>query len=351
MLLQRESVDRRSLEDMAHEQPQSGQRIVSLLIDHALIDTDEGALALSEQSGFPAALERHLERRDVGAIELVPRQLARAWVVVPIGLSQEGEIVICARDPTRILAAALAHATGSRIKLAVAPAIHVERLVRSIYDVGGDPDMPLVAVPPSLADIGESVVSGEMRSSEPRRSHTISALYQASANAPSGPIRVPLHDVNALELTLQEIDKAFNLVSIERLVMTYAAERWHAALLVKIVDGVAVGHSGHGETLAPMVDAIALPLSAPSLISVAVETRGTASESPSSGLQTHLMSLLGDPQHALATPIECRGRVHAVLVVGDVFEGHYRDSVKELDRIADALGAAYDRFSRKTRDL
>jgi hypothetical protein len=40
------------------------------------------------------------------------------------------------------------------------------------------------------------------------------------------------------------------------------------------------------------------------------------------------------------------GEVVAVLVVGDVIEGVPADAVGELDRLVDALGAAYDRFSR-----
>src|SRR5687768_9690973 len=111
-LLLRESIDPLVLSQTVREQHEIGQRLVSTLIMRALIESDEGALALSEQTGFPAALQRHLERRDPTAIKLIPRALARTWVVVPIGRSQAGDLVVCARDPTPILAAALEHATG-----------------------------------------------------------------------------------------------------------------------------------------------------------------------------------------------------------------------------------------------
>jgi hypothetical protein len=39
-------------------------------------------------------------------------------------------------------------------------------------------------------------------------------------------------------------------------------------------------------------------------------------------------------------------RVDAVLAVGDLVEGSASESLAELDRLADALGAAYVRFSR-----
>jgi hypothetical protein len=340
-LLLRESIDALVLSQTVREQQETGQRLVSTLILRALIESDEGALALSEQTGFPAALQRHLERRDVAASILIPAQLARTWVVVPIGRSHTGDLVVCARDPTPILAAALEHATGKKVKLAVAPAIHVEKLVRSIYGVGGDVDTPLPIAPPMISDIGESAV-GEARPSPTRRSRTVSKAIQFDD---SGPVKVPMRSMTALEITLQEMDQAFSLVAIERLVMSYAAQRWDSALLVRIDGDVAIGLRGHGDHLG-VIEAITLPLTAATLISVAVETRRTTVDTPETPAQRHLSSLLGDAKRAIAAPIECRGSVHAVLVVGDAMEGIHRDSVVEIDRLTDALGAAYDRFSR-----
>lgn len=347
MLLLRESIDALVLSQTLRQQQDTGQRLVSTLIARALIESDEAALALSEQTGFPAALQRHLERRDPSAIDAVPAQLARTWVVVPIGRSHADDLVVCARDPTPILAAALEHATGLKIKLAVAPALHVERLVRSIYGAPGEPDTPLPMAPPSLADVGEAMV-GEARPNLPRRSRTISKLIQLDD---SGPVRVPMRNLTALEITLQEIDQAFSIVAVERMVMSYAAQRWQSALLLEIQGDAALGRRGHGDHLG-VIDAITLPLTTPSMLASAVESRHTTADAPDSGVQRHLASLLGDPQRPLAAPVHCRDKVRAVLVVGDALEGAHRDSIIELDRLTDALGAAYDRFARtKTRDL
>jgi hypothetical protein len=338
-LLLRESIDALVLSQTVREQQETGQRLVSTLILRALIEADEGALALSEQTGFPAALQRHLERRDVGAVELIPAQLGRTWVVVPIGRSHAGDLVVCARDPTPILAAALEHATGRKIKLAVAPAIHIEKLVRSVYGAEGRPDTPLPIAPPSLSDIGETEVP---LAAAPRRSRTVSRMMQLDD---SGPMKVPMRSMTSLEITLQEIDQAFSIVAIERMVMSYVGQRWHSALLVRIDGDFAVGERGHGDHLGA-IEAITLPLTVPSLISVATQTKQTIVDAPESPVQRHLASLLGDPEHAVAAPIECRGVVKAVLVVGDAIEGIHRDSIVEVDRLTDALGAAYDRFAR-----
>lgn len=343
-LLLRESIDAIVLSQTVRQQQETGQRLVSTLVMRALIDSDEGALALSEQTGFPAALQRHLERRDPGAVDLVPVQLARRWVVVPIGRSHGGDLVICARDPTPILAAALEHACRARIRLAVAPAIHVERLVRSVYGAPGSDDTPLPVSPPSLTDIGASEVR-EARDAGERRSRTVSRMMNQLDD--SGPMRA-VH--GSLEITLQEIDQAFSVVAVERMVMDYAAQRWNAALLMRIDGDLAIGVRGHGDHVGA-IEAITMPLTLPSLVAIAVQARTTATEAPDSPVQRHLRSLLGGRQ-AIAAPVECRGIVRSVLVVGDDAGAVSRDTAVELDQLTDALGAAYDRFSRaRTRDL
>ncbi len=338
VLLLRESVDALVLSQTVREQIETGQRFVSILISRALIESDEGALALSEQTGFPAALQRHLEGRDAAVVDALPAQLAKTWVVVPLGRSHHGDLVVCARDPTPILAAALEHATRGKVKLAVAPAMHVERLVRSIYGASGRPDTPLPIVPPSLGDIGQSTV-GETTQS-PRRARTVSKSFIDTGD--SGPVRVPMRSMSALEITLQEIDGAFSVIAVERMVMSYVSGRWQSALLFAIADGVASATRNH----VGAVDGIVVPLAAPSLIQIACGTRSVASDSPDSAVHQHLMSLLGAPTTPLAAPIVWRGEVRAVLVIGDAIEGRHRDSIVELDRLADALGAAYARFGR-----
>jgi len=276
------------------------------------------------------------------AVGFVPAQLARTWVVVPVGRSHAGDLVLCARDPTPILVAALEHALGRRVKLAVAPAIHVEKLVRSIYGAPGSEDAPLPNAPPALADIGATEVLE--RKEATGRSRTMSRMLKLDE---SGPMRVPLRTLSPLDITLQEVDQAFSVVAVERMVMSYATQRWQAAILLTIDGIVAIGQRGHGEHLGP-AEAIQLPLSVPSLVSVAVQTRQPTSDAPSSAVQRHLRSLLGDPSNAIAVPIEARGHIKAVLVVGDPVEGTPRDGLRDLARLTDALGAAYERFGRPT---
>src|SRR5690606_9609663 len=122
----------------------------------AQLDPDDGALILSEQLGYPAALQRHLERRDPEVLGLLPPQLGSRWVVVPLARARTGAIVVVARDPTPILSAALEHAMRSSVVLAVTPSIQLERMLRAVYGVPGAPEDPLPnTATPTLSDIGE----------------------------------------------------------------------------------------------------------------------------------------------------------------------------------------------------
>ncbi len=336
ILLLRESIDSTQLMQALRDQAERpGDRLVSMLVKRTLLDPDEGALALSQQTGFPAALQRHLEARHEDAQSLIPTPLAQRWVVLPIGRSREGTLVVCARDPTPILAAALQHALSTTVKLAVTPAFLLERLIHSVYG-----PIPRDTPPPqlSVADIGMVPVNRH----ELRPARTVSRVMRSLPDM--GQLAVP-HELDALEATLQEIDHAFSIVAVERLVIAYASQRWESALLVKISDRVAKGHRGHGDRLGAL-ETIMIPISSPSLIQLAYDTKQIAVEAPPSEYQHRLNRLLGEPSVPIAGPAMAKNEVEAVLVVGDAYEGTVREAVGDLERLLDGLGAAYERFAR-----
>jgi len=346
ILLLRESIDSQQLMQAIRDQAdRPGERLVSMLIKRTQLDPDEGALALSEQTGFPAALQRHLEGRHEDTHALMPAPLAQRWVVLPVGRAREGTLVVCARDPTPILAAALRHALDTPIKLAVAPAILVERLISSVYGpvapVEGAEQPSAQPAPPSIADIGAVTVDEH----DMRPPRTVSRMFRGR---PDSGLMAAARPLDTLEATLQEIDHAFSIAAVERQVLAYAAQRWRAALLVKIVDGIAMGHRGHGERLGS-AEAFMIPVSSPTLIQIAHDTRDIAVEQPQSEVQSRLADLLGDAEDPVAGPAISNGRVEAVLVVGDPLGGTLRDTVAELERLVDALGAGYQRFARTPR--
>ncbi len=338
LLLLQEKIDPWLLSHTLKEQAESGrpQRLISMFVSRAQLDLDDGALLLSEQLGYPAALQRHLERREADVLELLPYQLGSRWACLPLARARTGAIVVLARDPTPILAAALEHAMRSNVVLAVAPSVQVERIVRAVYGVPGAPEDPLPdTAQPTLSDIGEVRLEDETPLPI-RRARTVSLMFKGLPDL----LRTP-QTPGLLDTTLFEVDRAVTAAAVERIVMAYVAGRWQSALLFRIDDDDAIGLRGHG--IARMQE-ISVPLSEPSLLSLAYQARRVVSAGSDVPPHPVLDDVLGHP--TAAAPVLAAAAVRAVLVVGDVSEGAPQDAVAELDRLVDALGAAYDRFSR-----
>lgn len=342
----REWVDPWVLSDLLLN-PVNRKRVVSALISRAQLDPDDGALALSEQLNYPAALTRHLERRDPTVVDSIPRELVRRWHVVPLGRSRGGELVTVASDPTPMLAGALEHATGTQIALAVVPRIHIDALIRSVY--GMEPAVEDAHIPHSPSSRTLDIehikpVAGAGAMKQPRtvsRAFDLDAtpeLARRRANAPDAPI----------EAVLDQIDRAITLVAVERVAMTYAATRWHAALLLEHADGYLVGSRGHGDRFG-QPQSVMVPLSAPSIVQRAIDRRSPTTEAPPSELQRRLNHLLGDAKAPVAAPVIAGDRVHGALLVGDPSTQSVSSSLLEVGRLVDAMSAAHERFARTPR--
>ncbi len=156
ILVRHEHLRPRELERLLTEQRK--HRLVSMLILRAEIEIDDATLALSEQSGYPAALERHLEQRDGSLARTFPQTLMRNFGVVPMTKTAGGALVVVARDPSPALADVLAAELGMSIELAIAPAIFLERLIQRL--AGGVPS----ALPPELPPIDRSPPSSHRKS-------------------------------------------------------------------------------------------------------------------------------------------------------------------------------------------
>ncbi|MGE0548589.1 MAG: hypothetical protein AB7O24_24860 [Kofleriaceae bacterium] len=344
----RESVDPWVLSQTLRNPGPSRQRLVSLLISRAQLDPDDGALALSEQLGYPAALVRHLERRDPATAQMIPKQLAVRWCVLPLGRAHDERLVVIARDPTPILQAALEHATKAPITLAVVPGLHLEHLLKSVHAVDRIPDEPAEQRSPSVADINAITLDPRQASSQ-GRARTVSRVFPITETTPDlPPLRNAFTARRPLEAMLDDVDRAITLGAVERLVMAYAASRWQAAMLFVIDEGRAVGQRGHGGQLDGVTD-IAVQLDAPSILQRAAETRTATTEAPVSQIQRELGLLLGGPATVAAAPVIVSNRLHSVLLVGDPQPDATGDSLADLTRIVDALGGAHERFARGTR--
>lgn len=159
--------------------------------------------------------------------------------------------------------------------------------------------------------------------------------------APQAPIKL------TIDSAMVAIADALSRDTATDVAMRYAQQRWNSALLLAVKEGAALGHRGHGTHLSPdAVRAVAVPLSSPSIIKVAHDTKQLATEPPPNvgAIHERLERLLGSPRKTVAAPIVVAGRIACLIVVGDPI-GH-GDSAGDLDKLAASLGEAYTRIVR-----
>jgi len=156
------------------------------------------------------------------------------------------------------------------------------------------------------------------------------------------PARAPA-PIAPLDATLAEIDRALNAASVERLVMAHAGRRWSSALLFIVSGDEAIGHKGVNVA---DVERVAIPLASLSSLRIAHDTRRATAASPSSSAQRELCTALANAHRSATAPVIVENHVVALLAAGDPLADGPRDSIPELDQLADALGAAYARYGR-----
>jgi hypothetical protein len=378
LLLAKQLIDRATLARALLEQPRTEQRLCSMLIARKLLDPDDAARALAEQHGLAGVLQRHLAGRDPEVAKLLPAELARTSVALPVGRMRDGELIICVRDPIRGLIPQLEAATKSTVVLAIAPATQLEQLVITVYgrapsgefdvEIGTRP-MAVVAElgPLHLVDLDDTRVKKDPTQTGPTLARTVSgtpalprtmtapqpprtmtASQPPRTTTPPTPPRRERHSgQNIVPLTLPATVAAIeNATTRDEAIdsaMTYATVRWPAALLLAVREGAALGVRGHGPHLTEdAVQAIAIPLGAPSIVKAAHDTRQLATSPPpgSGAVQERLSRLLGAAP--CAAPIFVGAHVTCVLAIGA--DAADDDAAGELERVASAMGTAFTRI-------
>lgn len=127
------------------------------------------------------------------------------------------------------------------------------------------------------------------------------------------------------------------------LVLAYVATKWHSGIVFVVRDSKAQGFRGHGVQMPEMVT---VPLSIPSTVQRAVETKFVSAEAPATGAQDSLRRALEHPKSIAAAPVVVGGQPVAVIVVGDAIDGD-TNAAADLAMLAEALGTAYQRIAAR----
>jgi hypothetical protein len=372
--------------DLAERSGRGGSRIrlCSLLVSRGVLDFDNASRALGEHFSCAAALRRHLEQRDKHVAALLPPHTARRLVVLPIGRLANGALIVCARDPSPALQAALAKALVQEVVIAAAPASYLERLVERTYaadlDLTIDVTEPVsdvyalgefdiedaeeelsafdIALTDDEDDDGGSGIAIEVDAPElddfaidvdmpdekerAKQSRPLPVVIKPVARAATEP---PVRD--SLDATIASFKDIDDLEWLFDVIMGYVTKRWTNALLLSISDRRAVGVRGHGRRLKPATTTtFTLPLSEPSLVQAARDEGRVVDEAPLDAGRSHasLVDVLDKPLHPVAVPFSNDGRVAFVLVVGDPLEGDNSDAVVDLEVLAEAASIAVTRI-------
>lgn len=153
----------------------------------------------------------------------------------------------------------------------------------------------------------------------------------------------------SLETTTAAIGQAATPEAAAAAAMQYLAGRFCHAVWFAIREGTALGEHGNGGQLTDeVVQAIAVPLAAPSIVQRAHATRQlvTAPPADAGAIQDRLARALGHPAICAAMPIEVDGRVAVVIAVGAP-QGRAVTAAGDLELLGRALGATYRRMSAR----
>jgi hypothetical protein len=244
-------------------------------------------------------LERHLAHRDRSVAGLLPAAVAKARVAIPIGRLGNGTLIVCVRDPSEALRAALAKAAGEDIMLAVCPASPLERLVSETYateqvvqlaDADVVEDEPEIDVP---IEVEEPPPPPELELDidvQPARmaSRALPVAIKRLATAP--PAKDSLDAALGACKTVDEPGWLFDVV------MPYLESRWSSSLILEVRDTRAVGIRGHGKRLKPSaVKTFVVTIEDAGLVKLARDEKRIVDEPPAE---------LGSEHEELATALE-----------------------------------------------
>jgi Type II secretion system (T2SS), protein E, N-terminal domain len=366
---------------LSNQAKRGDERIVSMLIAEGLLDPDVGARALGKQHSVPAALTRHIDARDIALTGLISADIAMECLAIPLAKTRDGALVICMSDPQRPRTVeSLRRATKHEVIAAVAATRIVTRLLDQSY---GDPDSDSFEVslstgtydiPPEIKRANEGGLGGPSLQNDDTftlamlddvgvaRDHT-QQMVMPTSQMSGGLLKAaraatsPTTDAVAIEsaaapvflpLTAapKRMAEALSRDAVTDTCFEWLVNHWHSALLFTIKDSMALGHRGFGGNCTPgAVDALAFPLSSPSLLKLVVDSKQAETSAPAGVIQDRLGRMLGtDKMHA--APVMVAARVMGVLVTG-LSRG--TAMINDVAMLAAQLGVNYARIIRSSK--
>jgi hypothetical protein len=131
LLVRKQLVSRNTLIDALMEQDVTGKRIGALLVEHGALTERQLAGALAEHLDMSLA-DLRSQRPDPAAVTLVPESVAREHIAAPLRIT-DGVLEVVAADPSPGLRDMIEEVAGMPVRLLLAPASEVSRVIDSTY--------------------------------------------------------------------------------------------------------------------------------------------------------------------------------------------------------------------------
>jgi len=168
-----------ALNEALVDQAASGERLGHYLVEKGLVQETDLVRLLSDQYGVPAAEIDELEVLH-SLLELVPAEMARRYLLVPVTIDDR-VLEVAMVDPTDVVAMDdLKFATGLRIQPMVASERAVKEAIERLY--GGQDDSHISQMMNDLTD--EMKNPGELEIVDTDENIDLESLSQASGEAP-----------------------------------------------------------------------------------------------------------------------------------------------------------------------
>ncbi len=406
MLVRDDRLSEAQLDEALVRQAQVGGRLGTVLVEMGLLNTDTLTVYLGLELGIPIATSATLDRAKRAAVRLLSPEQACRYRCVPI-LVQDRQLIAAIDDPLDWQALdELSRITGQRVVPRVAPEIRLHYYLERLYGVPrpprfagiGDPQRgeraprdlpapPLPGLPPrshepvraptppkplravrasapppppptpasaerealelDAADLVEELdadggVDAAAEAAPPPSDDAPREAPKRSEPAPSKPPVQELSKVAALEA----ISSAHEREGVADALLGYALGRFDAALLLMVRDNLAFGWKAIGNDLDPSrIDAMLIPLDAPSMFQVAIYNQGVFRGRPfPATVHNYLYKVLRiEPPPYAAVAVASIGSRPVNLLYGHRRSGEplTDDALDELGELTRAASDAY----------
>lgn len=386
---------------LANQARGGSDRLVSMLVSEGILDADAGARALSKLHGVPAVLHKHFAARDPALASLLQAELAYEYQALPIARTRDGGLVVCMINPHRAtMVAAIAHVTGLVVVPAVACARVLMRMIMEVYgeDADGfDVEMNTgqhevhavlqdVAAPvepelftlalldddrvsrdssqhrmkpgagASASELMQSIhakntanTTGEVRAIRAGTAPIVATPSLTGIVIPASDVVVPVVGVAAAVVALPLSEAASAMArgttrdAVTETCFEYIVGHWLSAVLFNVKEGMALGLRGvGGNATANAVEALAFPLSSPSVLKQVADNRRAEQTSGGGIVNDRLARIIGS-EVIVAVPVIVVGRLLGLLAVGPA---RGSASAADLFGLATVLGENYARIIR-----